>query len=129
MSRELFALIDARLEPFDDAMTAVADCASGACRSRSPPRRVRERLDRTLARAGLQFDVTIAGDEVEHGKPAPDMFLLAAQRLGVEPAAASWSRTRRRASPPGRAAGMPTLGVRRVPAETISREPTRVVEP
>ena len=26
-----------------------------------------------------------SGDEVEHGKPAPDVFLLAAKRLGIEP--------------------------------------------
>ena len=29
------------------------------------------------------FDVIIGGDEVEHGKPAPDIFLLAAQKLNV----------------------------------------------
>ncbi len=33
-----------------------------------------------------QFAVLVTGDEVAHGKPAPDIFLLAAQRLGVEPA-------------------------------------------
>ncbi len=32
------------------------------------------------------FDVIVSGDMVEHGKPAPDIFLLAAERLGVEPA-------------------------------------------
>ena len=45
-------------------------------------------IDRLLASVGLteRFAATAAGDEVTHGKPAPDIFLLAAQRLGVEPA-------------------------------------------
>ena len=30
------------------------------------------------------FTATICGDEVEHGKPAPDMYLAAARMLGVE---------------------------------------------
>jgi beta-phosphoglucomutase-like phosphatase (HAD superfamily) len=40
-----------------------------------------------LAAAGLldRFDVVATGDEVTNGKPAPDLFLLAAQRLGIEP--------------------------------------------
>jgi len=32
------------------------------------------------------FPVMATGDEVEHGKPAPDIFLLAASRLGTNPA-------------------------------------------
>lgn len=32
------------------------------------------------------FQTIITPGDVTHGKPAPDMFLLAAQRLGVEPA-------------------------------------------
>ncbi len=32
------------------------------------------------------FTVITTGDEVEHGKPAPDIFLLTSERLGVEPA-------------------------------------------
>jgi HAD superfamily hydrolase (TIGR01509 family) len=32
-----------------------------------------------------RFDVEVTGDEVEFGKPAPDLFLLAAERLGVSP--------------------------------------------
>ena len=31
------------------------------------------------------FDSLTSGDEVEHGKPAPDVFLLAAKRLGLQP--------------------------------------------
>lgn len=33
------------------------------------------------------FHSLTSGDEVKHGKPAPDVFLLAAQRIGVEPEA------------------------------------------
>ncbi len=42
---------------------------------------------RTLAAAGLSglFDVILTPDEVEHGKPAPDMFLKAAELLGASP--------------------------------------------
>lgn len=32
------------------------------------------------------FGAIASSDEVEHGKPAPDVYLLAAARLGVEPA-------------------------------------------
>ncbi len=41
----------------------------------------------SLAEAALtgRFDVEVTGDEVERGKPAPDLFLLAAERLAVPP--------------------------------------------
>jgi HAD superfamily hydrolase (TIGR01509 family) len=32
------------------------------------------------------FSASVCGDEVEHGKPAPDVYLRAAELLGVEPA-------------------------------------------
>ena len=42
---------------------------------------------RQLGGLGLwrRFSVVTTGDEVINGKPAPDLFLLAAERLGVEP--------------------------------------------
>ncbi len=42
-----------------------------------------------LQTLGLEgrFHAIAPGDEVEHGKPAPDVYLLAAERLGVPPAA------------------------------------------
>lgn len=42
-----------------------------------------------LHAAGLEsrFGVMVTGDEVAHGKPAPDLFLEAARRLQVPPAA------------------------------------------
>jgi HAD superfamily hydrolase (TIGR01509 family) len=121
-SGRLFDLIDTELVPFDDAIAAARELRSRgvpvAVASSSP----RERLHRTLGRAGLldAFDVTVAGDEVERGKPAPDMFLLAAARLGVEPSACVVIED----SPPGVqagvAAGMFTLAVCRVPGTEAS---------
>ena len=51
----------------------------------------RERAHAALARAGLaaRIDALVGGDEVVQGKPAPDIFLVAASRLGVPPAACS----------------------------------------
>ncbi|MCS6843537.1 MAG: HAD family phosphatase [Caldilineales bacterium] len=45
-------------------------------------------VERLLAQTGLRsrFAAVVGGDEVPRSKPAPDIFLLAAQRLGVEPA-------------------------------------------
>lgn len=48
----------------------------------------RANLDLPLDMMGLRefFRVIVSGEEVEHGKPDPSIFLLAAQRLGVAPA-------------------------------------------
>jgi HAD superfamily hydrolase (TIGR01509 family) len=42
-----------------------------------------------LEKAGIRsrFSILACGDEVSRGKPAPDIFLLAAARLGADPAA------------------------------------------
>lgn len=47
----------------------------------------RPTVDQTLRQAGLDdlFSVVVTPEDVAHGKPAPDMFLLAAERLGVDP--------------------------------------------
>ena len=41
-------------------------------------------VDAVLAGGVGPFAFTLAGDEVEHGKPAPDPYLRAAERLGVD---------------------------------------------
>jgi HAD superfamily hydrolase (TIGR01509 family) len=115
LADELYALMDERLEPFDDALTALEELRARGIPVAVASSSARERLDHTLARVGLRFDVTIAGDEVENGKPAPDMFVFAAERLGLAPERCVVVED----SPPGvaagRAANMPTLGVCRVP--------------
>jgi beta-phosphoglucomutase family hydrolase len=47
----------------------------------------RDVVTSTLGKTGLAplFPIVVTADDVEHGKPAPDMFLLAAKRMGVAP--------------------------------------------
>jgi HAD superfamily hydrolase (TIGR01509 family) len=47
----------------------------------------REHVVPKMEAAGLstKFDAIVGGDEVERGKPAPDIYLLASERLGVAP--------------------------------------------
>lgn len=47
----------------------------------------REPINRNLERSGIRpyFDTVISGEDVSHGKPAPDAFLLAAAGLGLDP--------------------------------------------
>ncbi len=46
-------------------------------------------VDRVLdqSRVGPRMDFSLTSEDIEHGKPAPDVYLLAAERHGVEPAA------------------------------------------
>lgn len=69
----LFELLDV-LERYD-MFTAVATSTE------------RTRADMLLQKAQVspRFDVVVCGDEVSRGKPAPDIFLLAAERLQVSP--------------------------------------------
>jgi HAD superfamily hydrolase (TIGR01509 family) len=48
----------------------------------------RELIDHVLALSGLApyFELTVSSEEVERGKPAPDVYLEVARRLGVQPA-------------------------------------------
>jgi HAD superfamily hydrolase (TIGR01509 family) len=125
---ELFALIDSELAVFDDAVDAAREL-----RERGVPVGVassspRERLHRTLRRAGLldAFDVIVAGDEVTNGKPAPDMFLLAAERLGVPPEQCIVIEDSAPGVQAGLAAGMHTIGVSRTGASLAGAD--RVVD-
>jgi HAD superfamily hydrolase (TIGR01509 family) len=48
-------------------------------------------IDFVLSASGLTscFAVTVSAEEVAHGKPAPDVYLAATRRLGVEPGRAA----------------------------------------
>ncbi|MNK32851.1 Phosphorylated carbohydrates phosphatase [compost metagenome] len=49
----------------------------------------KELIDLIMEKTGLgrYFNVKVSGEEVAHGKPAPDIFLHAAKLLGIKPSA------------------------------------------
>ena len=76
-----------RLEVFPDAFDTVRSLAAQGIPMAVASSSRRPDLDSKLALTGLDryFDAFVGGDEVEHGKPAPDVYLEAARRLGVSP--------------------------------------------
>jgi beta-phosphoglucomutase len=66
-----------------------------------------------LQRIGLDqaFDAVVDGNDITRSKPAPEIFLLAAQRLGVPPATCLVVEDAEAGITAAHAAGMPALGV------------------
>ena len=70
-------------------------------------------VDDALATAGLAdaFDTIVTSDDVEHAKPAPDIYRLACERLGVEPADALALEDSASGVTAAKAAGLIVIGV------------------
>lgn len=81
---------------------------------------MRSHATASLEETGLNglFDAEVTGDEVEHGKPAPDLFLKAAERIGVDPAACVVFEDAPNGVVAARAAGMAVIAV----PNTVSHE-------
>jgi HAD superfamily hydrolase (TIGR01509 family) len=77
----------------------------------SSPRKI---IDYTLEKSGLKkyFPLTISGQEVEHGKPAPDIFLAAASLVARKPSDCLVIEDSRNGVLAAKAAGMSCLGFR-----------------
>lgn len=126
--RELQALMLAELRAGTETMTGLTELL-GALRAAGVPvglasNSPRELLDCALAGCGLEsaFDVTVAGDEVEHPKPAPDVYLAAARALEApapECVALEDSPTGVAAA---RAAGMRVVGVPSFPGVVVQAD-------
>jgi beta-phosphoglucomutase-like phosphatase (HAD superfamily) len=70
-----------------DELFAWLDAAGIARALATSTRRTRALAKLEQAALAARLHAIVGGDEVERGKPAPDIFLAAAQRLGVAPAA------------------------------------------
>ena len=89
---ELAAAITSRfsehLSAFADAENALSELGDRGVRLAVASSSPRSRLDLALRRTGLErlVELTVAGDEVSAGKPAPEIYLAAARLLGIDPA-------------------------------------------
>lgn len=87
MRTELYALFERELRPIPGVETALDRLVQPRCvASSSQLERVRLALKVTGLLARLQPHL-FSATQVAHGKPAPDLFLHAARRMGVPPAA------------------------------------------
>lgn len=77
--------------------------------SSGPPQNVRMVIER-LGAEGL-FEATVTGDDVTRGKPDPEVFLLAAERLGVPPARSAVIEDAPAGVAAANAAGMASVGL------------------
>ena len=86
-------------------------------------------VDDALATAGLThaFDAIVTSDDVERAKPAPDIYLLACERLGVAPADALALEDSASGIAAAKAAGMTCIGVPQF-IETDASAADRVVD-
>ena len=84
--RRMQARYEVELPLIDGAVDAVRQ-AAGPFRLAVASSSNRPLIDLVLELAGLasSFEATVSSEEVERGKPAPDVFLEAARRLGVPP--------------------------------------------
>ena len=107
---ELYAALRSEVEPVAGVVAALDAIGTPACVASSGSH---EKIRTSLGATGLleRFDGRIfSATEVEHGKPAPDLFLHAARSLGAEPARCVVVEDATAGVQAGRAAGMVVLG-------------------
>jgi phosphoribosyl-ATP pyrophosphohydrolase len=86
LSERTAELFDAGLPWRPGADALVDDVRAAGLRTALVTNTQRDLTERALDTLGRgRFDVTVCGDEVTHGKPAPDPYIRAAQLLGVRP--------------------------------------------
>jgi HAD superfamily hydrolase (TIGR01509 family) len=108
--RRYRAAYDAELAPVDGILEALDQLTLPTCVASSGSH---DKLRYTLGRTGMygRFEGRIfSGSEVANGKPAPDLFLHAAARMGAEPAACAVVEDSRFGIESARAAGMQAFG-------------------
>jgi HAD superfamily hydrolase (TIGR01509 family) len=106
----LAVAIDTELIAIDGIAEALDAITIPACVASSG---LHDKMRRTLGRTGLyeRFEGRIySASEVAHGKPAPDLFLHAAERMGVAPARCVVVEDSQYGVRAARAAGMRSFG-------------------
>jgi HAD superfamily hydrolase (TIGR01509 family) len=112
-SDEYVRLFATELRPIDGVAAAVDAIQAAGYATCVASSGEHEKIRRNLALTGLRdrFGERIfSGEDVEHGKPAPDLFLLAAAAMGVAPVRCAVVEDSRPGVAAARAAGMWAFG-------------------
>jgi HAD superfamily hydrolase (TIGR01509 family) len=131
---EMYGLMKAELERQVESRPGAIDLIErlrelGTVRVALASNSSREIVDTALRSAGLTdaFDAIVTSDDVEHPKPAPDIYLLACERLGVATSEALALEDTAPGIAAAKAAGLFTIAVPQF-AETDVSAADRVVD-
>ncbi len=106
-------IIADHMKPAEGAKSLLDDLRSRNFRTAVGSSAPRVNLDLVLGSADLRncFDACVSGEQVEHGKPAPDTFLKAAEELGLASGRCAVVEDAVQGVEAGKAAGMPVAAV------------------
>jgi len=107
-------LLDEGLEPMPGLHAAIGKLAGAGLPLGVASSGTRAYVEHVLDRLGVRdaFATVVSGEDVAHGKPDPEIYLLAAERLGARPADCVAVEDATHGIASARAAGMRTVAVR-----------------
>lgn len=76
-----------RVKPYDPVVNFAKNCKAEGKPTAVASGGVKETVVMTMNQIGITdlFDVIVTQDDVKNSKPAPDLFLLAAERMNIKP--------------------------------------------
>lgn len=107
-------MVPGQLRAFPGAVELVERCRASGLRIAVASSADRVKIDANLNKIGLpaaRWDVVVSAEDAVHKKPAPDLFLAAARKLGLPPAACVVVEDAVNGVQAARAAGMPCVAV------------------
>jgi beta-phosphoglucomutase len=107
-------LLSGGLEPMPGLHAAIARLAAAGLPLAVASSGTRAYVEHTLGRLGVRpaFSAVVSGEDVVHGKPDPEIYLRAAERLAAEPSDCVAIEDATHGIAAARAAGMRTVAVR-----------------
>jgi HAD superfamily hydrolase (TIGR01509 family) len=122
--------VPTQLEAFPGACELVRSCRSAGLRLAVASSADRIKVEANLRKIGLPpefWDVVVTGETVANKKPAPDIFLKAAEQLGVPPAQCVVVEDAVNGVQAARAAGIPCVAVAQSFSAELLRDADAVV--
>jgi HAD superfamily hydrolase (TIGR01509 family) len=113
-NRTVLELLESPVEPIAGVRELIERLRSGGVPVGLASASLRRWVDATLRGLRMEgcFDATVSASEVKRSKPAPDLYLLAAEKLGVPPAECLAVEDTRSGIQAAKAAGMFAVQVR-----------------